>query len=59
MKYYKITPDGDEPVYIESKTPLSDRKAKAEAVDQNLIDSFDAQTAIVEEIDEEVYEENV
>jgi hypothetical protein len=57
MHFYKITTETGEEYAVESKSPMSDRRALEEAVDQHLIDEGEASESSVEEIDEEQYEE--
>ena len=59
MRYYKLTVEGEDVAFIESKRGLTDPAAKREAVDQHLLDTVEAEIAEVFEIDEEEYEMNV
>lgn len=58
MKYYKLTSDQDETLYLESKFSLSDLAVRKELVTMGEIDPISAALAFVEEIDEIEYEEN-
>jgi hypothetical protein len=58
MKYYKLTAETEEIFYIDSKTDLSDEEVFEQAVESGLIDAFGFSDCIIEEINEDEYEEN-
>lgn len=58
MKYYKLTAETEEIFYIDSKTDLSDEEVFEQAVESGLIDAFGFSDYIIEEINEDEYEEN-
>jgi len=59
MKYYKIITEDDELFFVENKCDISDEEVKEIAIDEGVADFYSMQTAIVEEISENEYEERV
>lgn len=58
MKYYQITDTDQDIHYLESKTELSDRAVREEAIERGILTPIDAHSSLVEEISEEDYEDN-
>jgi hypothetical protein len=58
MKYYKLINEQEEIFYISNKQDLSDEEIFDQAADEGLIDAFNFDNYLIEEISEEEYEEN-